>query len=216
MAEIAGLVIGGISLAAIFDQCLSIIKYVDAGRLCQDDFQDIALMLTLIGGRLNRWERTIRDNPDLQATEEDGESAGIWLKQIRRRLEEAEKLEKLFPSLDKSRVEMLSNDVAGQLESAMAKGPPKVVEALKAAAAKVDKDFEVIASSPSSHIYRNIENTDEASVSMGDYVSADFAGAANAVLPSSSHTYNGVRNSGRSVVSMGNVYGGKSIFELQY
>ena len=92
MAEVAGLVIGGISLAAIFDQCITIIKYVDAGKQCRDDCQDATLMLTLIGGRLNRWERTIRDNSDLQATEEDGESARLWLKQIHRRLEEAEKL----------------------------------------------------------------------------------------------------------------------------
>lgn len=59
MAEVAGLVIGGISLAAIFDQCITIIKYVDSGKDCNEDYQDAALMLTLLGGRLNRWERTL-------------------------------------------------------------------------------------------------------------------------------------------------------------
>ena len=124
-------------------------------------------------------------------------------------------LEKLFPSLQEPRIEMLRGDIAGLLEPTTIEESPQAVKALNAAAARVDKDFEVIASSPSSHIYRDIENTDEALVSMGDYVSADFADADGATLRGGSHTYGTVRSSGMSVVSMGNMYGGKSVFELQ-
>lgn len=47
MAEVAGLVVGGVSLAALFDQCISIINYVDSGIHCGDAYQDAALMLAL-------------------------------------------------------------------------------------------------------------------------------------------------------------------------
>lgn len=92
MAEVVGLVIGGISLAALIDQCISIIKHVDSGASCSEAYQDEALMLTLIGGRLNRWERSLRETTDIITTEEEGKNAERWLKQIHTRLEEAEKL----------------------------------------------------------------------------------------------------------------------------
>lgn len=36
MAELAGLIIGGISLTALFDQCISIISHVSSGMHCSD------------------------------------------------------------------------------------------------------------------------------------------------------------------------------------
>lgn len=92
MAEIAGLIIGGVSLSALFDQCISIINHVDSGMHCGDAYQDAALMLTLLGGCLGRWERAYRTELGKASTEEDGENAEHWLKQIRKRLQEAERV----------------------------------------------------------------------------------------------------------------------------
>lgn len=92
MAEVVGLVIGGVSLAALFDQCISIIKYADSGIHCGEAYQDAALMITLLGGRLSRWERAYPITRLDTATEEDGENAEHWLKQIQKRLQEAVKL----------------------------------------------------------------------------------------------------------------------------
>lgn len=36
MAELAGLIIGGIILTALFDECISIISHVNSGMHCSD------------------------------------------------------------------------------------------------------------------------------------------------------------------------------------
>ena len=102
MAEVAGLVIGGISLVAMFESCMNIFDYVDSGRNFTTGYQDAALDITMLGARLARWERTYRQNPPA-STEDEGEKAEMWLEQISKRLQDArltgEKYETSKPSV---------------------------------------------------------------------------------------------------------------------
>ena len=116
MAEVAGLIVGGVSLSALFDQCMNIIHYVDSGRHCGDAQQDAALMLTLLGGRLSRWERAYRSVRAESSTEEEGEDAERYLLQIQKRLQDAEELGKRYsietPTVTSSSVSTRSRAVS--------------------------------------------------------------------------------------------------------
>ncbi|KAK5673668.1 hypothetical protein LTR17_027903 [Elasticomyces elasticus] len=282
MAEIVGLVIGGASLSALFDQCLSIINYVDSGMHCSDAYQDAALMLTLLGGRLSRWERTYRSTHVDEATEEDGENAGLWLRRIHRRLQEAEKvgeryiadapaaaptlefarskavsslvhrlqdkmlnkadglslgkkarwalrdedkmngliakldglitnLEQLFPDLQDQRNQMAAANAAAVIQASDIDAYPEALEALKAAARRVDRNFDVAAAS-TSNIYRNIEVGDKAMVNNANDYSEEWARAGGAIGKGGGHTYDGIRISGDAKVQNGDMFGGKNVF----
>lgn len=60
MAELAGLVIGGVALASLFDTCMNTFAHLDAGKNCGRDYQEAALKISLLGARLGRWEETYR------------------------------------------------------------------------------------------------------------------------------------------------------------
>lgn len=62
MAEIAGLVVGGVALASLFDTCMNTLERLDAGRNCGEDYQEAALKVVLLGARLRRWEESYRTN----------------------------------------------------------------------------------------------------------------------------------------------------------
>jgi hypothetical protein len=60
MAEVAGLAIGGVALASLFDTCMRTFKRINAGKNCGRDYQEAALKITLLGNRLSRWEDLYR------------------------------------------------------------------------------------------------------------------------------------------------------------
>lgn len=60
MAEVAGLAIGGVALASLFDTCMRTFERIDAGKNCGRDYQEAALKITLLGNRLSRWEELYR------------------------------------------------------------------------------------------------------------------------------------------------------------
>ncbi|KAK6430616.1 hypothetical protein LTR95_013226 [Oleoguttula sp. CCFEE 5521] len=92
MAEIAGLVIGGVALAGLVDSSLNLMSRVSSGRAFESAYQDAALEITMLSARLARWEKTYRANPDPNATEEQGELAENALMAIRKRLDDAYEL----------------------------------------------------------------------------------------------------------------------------
>lgn len=283
MGEMAGLVVGGVALASLFDQCMNIFNYVDSGIHCSDEYQDAALMLTLLGGRLSRWERTYQ-NAHIENTEKEaGENAEHWLTQMRKRLEEAEKLsdryavdvppaatvqiskrskavssladklrikllkprdglslakrtrwalrdqdkmnalvdkldklisslEKLFPALQEQRVQMARSDVAGLIQPSEMEESSEALEVLKAAAAKVDKNFDVAAST-SSNTYRDIQIGDRARVNNANIYSEGWVKAGGAIGKGGGHNYDNIRISGDAKVQNGDVFGGKGMFD---
>ncbi|KAK6436276.1 hypothetical protein LTR95_007536 [Oleoguttula sp. CCFEE 5521] len=92
MAEIAGLVIGGVALAGLVDSSLNLISRVESGRAFETTYQDAALEITMLGARLARWRKTYMQYPDPTATEEQGQMAEDWLQAIQKRLEDAVQL----------------------------------------------------------------------------------------------------------------------------
>lgn len=285
MAEAAALVIRGVSPAALFDQCTSITKYIDAGTNCTDNCRDAAFMIALLGVRLSRCERTLRENPDLQATEEDGIDAEGILQHIKNRLQAAEKLgqrymsgqsmtgtpsvaectadtsrildklrskmssknngpslasrarwalfdedkinklveklnelvsnlERVFPSLKDRRVQMARTDATGFRDSCAAEELSDVMQALKAAAKRVDKDF-YSALDSSSHSYSDVKIEGDAQVNAGDLYTPEWVKSGGAVDGGGKHTYGGFRISGKSNVNMGNSFGGWGVFQSQ-
>lgn len=86
MAETAGLVIGGIGLAGLFDICMNTFARLDAGKNCSKDYQESALHIALLGARLRRWEEVYKEsatNSDVK----DGEMAKSALESINSKLE---------------------------------------------------------------------------------------------------------------------------------
>lgn len=53
--EVAGIVIGGVGLAALFDSCMSTFEYVDVGRKYGSAYQKAALKISVLELRLSRW-----------------------------------------------------------------------------------------------------------------------------------------------------------------
>lgn len=81
MAEVAGLVIGGVALASLFDTCINTFDRLDAGRNCGRDYQEAALRISLLGNRLRRWEDTYRTSLP-SSSPEDGSVAKQALQSI--------------------------------------------------------------------------------------------------------------------------------------
>jgi hypothetical protein len=61
MAETAGLVIGAVSLTAIFTACVDCFEYVQLGRNFGKDYQRSLLKLDIAKLRLSRWADTVDD-----------------------------------------------------------------------------------------------------------------------------------------------------------
>lgn len=86
MAEAAGLVIGGIGLAGIFDICMNTFARLDAGKNCSKDYQEAALHIALLGARLRRWEEVYKDSAT-KGEAKDGKLAKTALESINVKLE---------------------------------------------------------------------------------------------------------------------------------
>ncbi|KAF2229458.1 hypothetical protein EV356DRAFT_571130 [Viridothelium virens] len=62
MAETAGLVIGAVSLTAIFTTCVDCFEYVQLGRSFGKDYQRSLLKLDIAKLRLSRWANTVDES----------------------------------------------------------------------------------------------------------------------------------------------------------
>jgi hypothetical protein len=109
MAEVAGLVIGGVALASLFDSCMLTFERLDAGMNCSRDYQEDALIITLLGSRLRRWEETYRTCAPPN-TAHDGELAELALESVNHNLETLCKTAERYQPKDKS------NNVASMTE----------------------------------------------------------------------------------------------------
>ena len=66
MAEVAGLVIGGISMAALVDGCMRTFDRIESARTYGRDYQKAALRLSLLQLRLSRWVESVIDTVNQQ------------------------------------------------------------------------------------------------------------------------------------------------------
>lgn len=123
-------------------------------------------------------------------------------------------LEQLFPSLHNRRVQLAKTDAVGLLRSAEIEGLSQALEALRLAAASIDKEFDVAAASYS-RAYCNINITGKAILTTGDYYSEGWAKSGGLMAKGGNHSYDGLRISDESNVDVGNVYGGKSAMEIR-
>jgi len=60
MADIAGLVVGGIALASLFTSCIDCFEYVRLGKGFGKDYQKCLLKLSIVQLRLSRWGESVR------------------------------------------------------------------------------------------------------------------------------------------------------------
>jgi hypothetical protein len=109
MTEVAGLVVGGIALASLFDSCMNTFERLDAGKNCSRDYQEDALIITLLGSRLRRWEETYRKYAPSN-TAHDGELAEQALASVNNNLESLCKTAERYQPKGKS------NNVASMTE----------------------------------------------------------------------------------------------------
>ena len=61
MAEVAGLVIGGVSLAGLFTACVDCFEYVQLGRQFGKDYQRSLLKLDILKLKLSRWADAVNE-----------------------------------------------------------------------------------------------------------------------------------------------------------
>jgi len=99
--ETAGLVIGGVGLAALFDTCMTTFEYIDAGRNYGKDYQKAVLKLAILELRLSRWGSTVQFQDDMvealdTATKEQSAQVKALLGQIQMDLQDAEKASKRY------------------------------------------------------------------------------------------------------------------------
>lgn len=94
--EVAGLVIGGVSVAGLFTVCVECFEYVQVGRELGKNYQTALLKLDLLKLRLCRWFTAIRDSAVTAQSEEEIKKAHDVLGQIIYLFEETEKRSKRF------------------------------------------------------------------------------------------------------------------------
>lgn len=58
--EVAGVAIGGVGLAALFDTCMNIFEHIDNGRKHGVDYQKATLKVSVLGSRLLRWGQQVQ------------------------------------------------------------------------------------------------------------------------------------------------------------
>ncbi|CAK3818241.1 Hypothetical predicted protein [Lecanosticta acicola] len=103
MAEVAGLVIGGVGLAAMFDVCMNAFDRVESGKAYGKDYQEAALSLRTLQLRLARWRETVEIVEDSSqanygvpvASQAQAELLGDLLGSIEGKFKDAEKAGKL-------------------------------------------------------------------------------------------------------------------------
>ena len=101
MAEVAGLVIGGVSLASLFDSCMNAFDYIDSAKTYGKEYQKSAVKVSLLQLRLARWEESVSAAASPGSalkigTAQDGETAKDLLGEIATGIEDTEKVAKRY------------------------------------------------------------------------------------------------------------------------
>ncbi|KAM0718901.1 hypothetical protein Q7P37_005973 [Cladosporium fusiforme] len=110
--ETAGLVIGSIGLAGLFETCMSAFNRIDDGLRCGQDYQEAALKLTLLGARLVHWEESYRTSAP-SSTASDGQLAKTALESIIANLNRLAKSSERYEPQGRSNGRDDSNSLAG-------------------------------------------------------------------------------------------------------
>ncbi|KAK6524193.1 hypothetical protein TWF694_005853 [Orbilia ellipsospora] len=97
MAEIAGLVIGGLGLATLFSSVIGLCECVRFGKSFGQDYETALTRLSIIKLRLSRWAAAIQDQDEDFTTSEDGQHASKILERIKHLFEEMQKLSLRYP-----------------------------------------------------------------------------------------------------------------------
>jgi len=90
-----------VALASLFETCMLTFDRLDAGRNCSRDYQEDALIITLLGSRLRRWEETYRKCAPSN-TAHDGELAEQALESVNNNLKSLCKTAERYQPKDKS------------------------------------------------------------------------------------------------------------------
>ncbi|KAK4216293.1 heterokaryon incompatibility protein s [Rhypophila decipiens] len=100
--EVAGLVIGGVSLASLFTTCVDCFEYIQLGRQFGRDYQTAVLRLDLLKLRLSRWASAVNDSDYGVSVQSDDEIVKVKevLGQIIELFEATEKSSKKFKASD--------------------------------------------------------------------------------------------------------------------
>jgi hypothetical protein len=96
--EVAGLVVGGVGLAALFETCMNTFEYVDTGKRYGVDYQKAALKVSVLELRLSRWGQQVRFSETLPegSTSDQSPQVEALLGQIQMDLEDACKASKRY------------------------------------------------------------------------------------------------------------------------
>jgi hypothetical protein len=93
--EVAGLVVGGVGLAALFETCMNTFEYVDTGKKYGVDYQKRALKVSVLELRLSRWGQQVRFS-ETSPTSQQSTQVEALLGQIQMDLEDACKASKRY------------------------------------------------------------------------------------------------------------------------
>lgn len=100
--EVAGIVIGGVSAAALFETVMSAFQYIETGKKYGSDYQKAALRISVLELRLSRWAQRVHFSDTaapagyVAATAEQSSLVEDLLEQIEEDLENAEKKSKRY------------------------------------------------------------------------------------------------------------------------
>ncbi|KAF3924635.1 hypothetical protein AA313_de0203382 [Arthrobotrys entomopaga] len=97
MAEIAGLVIGGLGLATIFSSVIGLCECVRFGKSFGEDYETALTRLSIIKLRISRWAAALQDQDEDFTTSEDGQHASKILERIKHLFEELQDLSLRYP-----------------------------------------------------------------------------------------------------------------------
>ena len=102
MAEIAGLVIGGVGLATLTDTVIRTLRFIEAARDTAKEHGIAAMLLKFWSYRLEAWKKAFEDNGSQIGTLEQGDSAKEALEEIQKLLKSAEEVGRPYapPSQD--------------------------------------------------------------------------------------------------------------------
>ncbi|KAF3901516.1 hypothetical protein ABW20_dc0109129 [Dactylellina cionopaga] len=92
MAEVVGLIIGGVSLATIFSAVIGLCECVHFGKTFGQEYETALTKLTIVRLRLSRWAAAIQDQTQDVGTMQDGQTALRILERIKYLFEETKKL----------------------------------------------------------------------------------------------------------------------------
>lgn len=94
--ELAGLIIGGVSLTALVSTTLGFCEYVRFGKSFGEDYETALTKLNIIKLRLSRWAEAVQQENRAFGSPSEGNLALATLERIKRHFEEAEKLSKKY------------------------------------------------------------------------------------------------------------------------